>query len=152
MELSLSLLWRIVLLQLIVSMALYPCLRNTALMSDAALIPWKPTIGFLIMALALVTTQVIARFSLVRAIFGASLGLADAFWRLFSFALALYCLVLALGNLALARAVTFDMWVMYKTSIPIVALLLFVAIVPSRLLVMLPKPNIGAAGKEGAEQ
>lgn len=134
MKLSLSLIWRIFVFQGVASLMLFLCLRNTALMTDAALMPLKPTIGFLIAALALVAAQVGARISLVRTVFGARLELPGGFWRALSFALALCYLVLALANFVVARAVPFETWLVYKTFAPLIILLAFVAIVPPRLL------------------
>lgn len=134
MKLSLSILWRIVVLQLVAGLMLALCLRNSVLAIDPSLITWKPTIGFMIVAIALVVMQVAGKASLVRAVFGARLGLPDAFWRSLSFALALCYLFLALGNIAVVWAAPMQTWIAVKTFAPIVVLLVFVAVVPSRLL------------------
>ncbi|MES2316122.1 MAG: septation protein IspZ [Pseudomonadota bacterium] len=140
MQLSIALFWRILVVQFLSSLILLGGFLNTALMRDPALIPWKATMGFLFMAVVLGASQAALKLSLVRAVFGGRLELPDQFWRSLSFALALFCVMLALVNIAVAKAATFETWLTYKTFVPLVGLLIFVAAVPSRLPGA-PKPD-----------
>lgn len=133
MKLSLSLLWRIFALQLLVGLALVLALRDTALFHDISYIPWKATIGFSFLAIALVLCQTLAKFSLLRLVFGARLQLDETFWRSLSFALSALFIALAIANIAVAQMASFETWNLYKLVAPILSILIFVAIVPPYL-------------------
>jgi len=133
MKLPLSLLWRIYAIHLIVSRPLALALQNTPLAHDISYIPWKATLGFAFMALATALCQRVAQVPLVRLIYGRRLNLDEQFWRAFSYALSALYLALAFANFAVAQLTSFEVWNMYKLIFPLVALLIFVLIVPNRL-------------------
>lgn len=133
MKLSLSLLWRIFALQLLVGLALALALRNTALLQDVSNVRWKATIGFSLLAVALLLCQILGKFSLVRLIFGARLQLDERFWRSISFTLGALYIALAIANIAVAQIASFETWNIYKSVAPSLAILIFVAIVPPYL-------------------
>jgi intracellular septation protein len=133
MKLSLSIFWRIIVLQLLAGLVLALSLQGTALMSDLRYIPWKTTIGFMVLAFAVLATQFLIKVSLIRVVFGARLGLADKFWKSLSFALGLFYLLLAVANVAVSQIASFDVWNVYKLVAPLLALLVFSAIMPRHL-------------------
>jgi len=125
MKTSVSVFWRAVAVQLLFALLAMLALRNTALMSDPQLVQIKVTVLYVSLALVLSASQFIVKRSPLFLVFGNRLGMSAQFWQLLTYALALFYMALAVANILLAQAVTFETWAMVKTLAPLPALATF---------------------------
>jgi intracellular septation protein A len=130
MKLSLSLLWRIVVLQLAFNLLAFILLRNTPLLLDIKFIQWKAPLIYLGFAILLLCFQAIKKQSLVYVIFGYRLKLADIFWKKLTYALAGYCLVVACADTLVALVASFETWNQFKLFAPMAAFVVLVFTFP----------------------
>ncbi|MET3105987.1 intracellular septation protein A [Oxalobacteraceae bacterium GrIS 1.18] len=130
MKISFSLLWRIVILQLVFNLLLLLLLKNTRFMLDANFVQWKAPVLYICFGLLLLVFQIIKKQSLVALVFGARLNLTYAHWRALTLALVGYCIVVASADILIAQVASFETWNQFKLFAPLVALILLVSVFP----------------------
>ncbi|WP_061533023.1 septation protein IspZ [Collimonas arenae] len=130
MKSSLSLLWRIVVLQMIFDLIALLLLKNTPLMLDVNLVQWKAPFIYLGFGLLLFLFQIIKNQSLVALIFGARLNLSVVVWSRLTYCVVAYCIVVACADIALAQFASFEVWNQFKLLAPLIALIVLAFLFP----------------------
>jgi intracellular septation protein A len=131
MKTSLSVLWRVAVVQLLFSLVAAIALMNTALTRNPAYVQFKVSLLFTSLAVFLFVWQFLVRQSPYVMVFGRRLNLPPKFWSNLTFAMASFYSVLAVANHWVAEAASFQVWSLVKTFAPLPALALFVlAITP----------------------
>jgi intracellular septation protein A len=131
MKTSLSVLWRVVVVQLLFSLIAAIVLLNTALTQNPAYVQVKVSVLFTSLAAVLFVWQVLVRQSPYAMVFGRRLNLTPEFWKNLTFAMAAFYAALAVANRWVAESVSFQVWSLVKTFAPLPAVVLFIlAIAP----------------------
>jgi|GEM_PF-6020983 intracellular septation protein A len=123
MKSSLSVLWRVMVLQIVFVLITILLLKSTPLMTDVNLIQWKAPFIYFSFGLVLFLFQTMGNRSLVKLIYGANLNLSDAIWRRLTYCVIAYCAVVACADVVVARFASFDTWNQFKTLAPIITLI-----------------------------
>lgn len=130
MKLSLSLLWRIAIVQGLFMLVARISLPREPLFTDISMLQWTVPFLYLGFAALLLCFQIIRKQSLIYLIFGARLKLSQVFWKKLSFALVGYCVIVATADVIVAQVASFEMWNQFKLLAPLVTLLSLVFIFP----------------------
>jgi intracellular septation protein A len=133
MKTSLSLFWRVLVVQLLFTLVAVLALKNTALMSDPQYAQVKVSLLFSALAAILIASQFFAKRSPFSLVFGNRLGMSAQFWQRLTYALASFYLALAAANVVVAQVASFGTWAMAKTVVPLPALAVFILAVTPRL-------------------
>jgi intracellular septation protein A len=133
MKLGISLFWRVVVLQLVFTLVLLLLLKNSVLITDPSYMTVKPSIAAAAFAIFLLTLNLSLRNGPIFLLWGARLNKNHGFWKRFTFSLVGFYLLISLLNWAVAKLVSVEVWLQYKTFAPLVFLLLFMLTIPSRL-------------------
>jgi intracellular septation protein A len=126
MKTSLSLFWRVLVVQLLFSLVAVLALRYTALMSDPQYVQVKVSLLLVALAAILIAFQFFTKRSPFSLVFGKRLGMPAQFWQRVTYALASFYLALAAANFVVAQVASFGAWAVAKTVVPLPALAVFI--------------------------
>jgi len=129
-KLGLSLLWRVIALQLAFTIIFFVLLKNTELMSNPEFMQLKPSVLTAGYGLFLLMTTFILKNGLVYVVLGHRLNKNRIFWKKFTLALSVLYLLISILNFAVANAASVEFWLQYKTFGPLVLLLFFCVTAP----------------------
>lgn len=133
MKLGMSLFWRVMVIHLLFVVLLLVFFSNLANTTNQQDMYMKPTIIFGALAVIFFAFTFVLKNGLVHVLFGARLNKSAAFWKRFTLLLSAVYLLLSLCNLAVAQMASLDLWIQYKTFVPLAILLSFCLIVSVRL-------------------
>jgi len=145
MKLSWSILWRILLFQVGLSLFIFFTAKNSAVFSDPALAPWTPTLILTSLAVVLLFARSVLRSSLLYLLWGERLQQSPSFWRRLDGSVAALFLVLAVLNALVSKAVPADLWLKLKFVVPLLGVLAFAFTIPDWLAARsAAEPVVGA--------
>lgn len=132
-KLAWSVFWRVMIFQFVLSFIITIASIRMSWFSDPTMFFLKPSIIWIIGAVALLVAQVTMPNGLLYLMGGRNLVQPSQFWRGLGFTLSGLWLALALLNIGMAKLVSFELWMTLKAFAPFVILLIYVLVVPARL-------------------
>ena len=128
--LSASLLWRIFVLQLALSIPLVPLFAISGLSSIPTFTLLKPSIFYLFICVVLAASFPFTSKGLFYLVWGKRMKVPPSFFKSFTWALSALYLVLGLANFCVALLAPIDVWINYKLFIPFPCVVLLCLLAP----------------------
>ncbi|WP_313518283.1 septation protein IspZ [Pseudomonas sp.] len=129
-HLSASLLWRIFVLQIALSIPLVLLFASSGVSSTPTFVLLKPSIVYLFICVVLASSLLFIRKGLFYLVWGERMKVAPSFFKRFTWALCALYLVLGLANFCVAFLAPVDVWINYKLFIPFPCIVLFCLLAP----------------------
>lgn len=148
--LSWSILWRVLVVEMLLALAILLIARDSALFTDVSLVVWKPSVIWGLFSCAVVIGQLTLSNGLLHVLWGSRLRQDRHFWRRLGYGTAGLGFVIAALNLAIISLVSFEQWVGLKTFGPILLAVAFAFAAPA-LLVARPNPSLQRTASPPAE-
>lgn len=130
MKIGLSLFWRALVVQLTLALVTVVVMHMVAPIEEAMFIQYKPSVLYVVLAVALAASTVFSENGLLHFVWGRRLQFPPRFWRKFTIAFACFFLILATVNILVANMVTLESWLQYKNFFPLISEIIFCCAAP----------------------
>jgi len=121
-RLSVSLLWRVLIVQTAIGMPTVALLSFADLANTATLIKFKPSLIFIVISVGLAASLALTSKGALFLPWGARLNLSSLVWRWLTWLFSGLYLALAIANLGVAYSASVETWVVYKAFFPLLAI------------------------------
>lgn len=130
MKTGLSLFWRVLVVQMVVTLIFTLLTLSSSIYTDLYFARYKLSMIQTAFAIIVFASLYFSKNGLVFLAWGERLGIEDALWRKFTKTLAVVMLLLACSNLIAIHFLSWEQWLTFKLSVPLLTEILFCLTIP----------------------